>query len=82
MIRTQIQLTEEQAQKLKALADERQCSMAELVRQGVDALFCRATSIDMTTRRQRAMAAAGRFRSGQTDISANHDDYLAEAYQS
>ena len=30
--------------------------------------------------RRRAAAAAGRFRSGLTDLSSNHDKYLEEAY--
>jgi hypothetical protein len=39
MIRTQIQLTEEQARRLKAMAAERGTSVAELIRQGVDDLL-------------------------------------------
>jgi hypothetical protein len=35
----------------------------------------------MDERRRRAIAAVGRFRSGQKDISTHHDDYLAEAYE-
>ncbi|HUW08408.1 MAG TPA: hypothetical protein VM537_01705, partial [Anaerolineae bacterium] len=31
--------------------------------------------------RRRAIAAGGRFRSGVTDVSSNHDRYLAEAYE-
>jgi hypothetical protein len=31
-------------------------------------------------RRKRAIAAAGRFRSGVTDLSTHHDEYLAEAF--
>ena len=36
--------------------------------------------IDQEERRQRALAAAGRFRSGKSDISINHDKYLEDAY--
>jgi predicted DNA-binding protein len=36
--------------------------------------------IDQDERRQRALAAAGRFRSGKSDISINHDKYLEDAY--
>ena len=36
---------------------------------------------DVEARRRRAIAAAGRFRSGATDISAKHDEYLAVAFQ-
>lgn len=39
MIRTQIQLTEEQARALKALAAARHVSVAELIRQSVDDRF-------------------------------------------
>lgn len=35
---------------------------------------------DAAERRRRAIAAAGRFRSGAPDLSAGHDRYLEEAY--
>lgn len=36
--------------------------------------------IDPTERRRRAIAAAGRFRSGIRDLSSNHDKYLENSY--
>ena len=81
MIRTQIQLTEAQAQALKALAAARQSSVAELIRQGVDHLLRQAGSADLLERRRRAIAAAGRFHSGRPDVAARHDDCLTEAYR-
>ena len=39
MVRTQIQLTEQQAELLKAAAARRGVSMAELIRQSVDHLL-------------------------------------------
>jgi Arc/MetJ-type ribon-helix-helix transcriptional regulator len=81
MIRTQIQLTEEQAKAIKTLAMKRNTSVAELIRRSVDELLQKAVGTDSAERRRRALAAAGRFHSGKTDISTNHDDYLAEAYQ-
>jgi len=81
MIRTQIQLTEQQAQALKSLAAERGSSVAELIRQGVDDLLQKTSGISIEERRRRAIAAIGRFHSGQKDISTRHDDYLAEAYE-
>jgi hypothetical protein len=35
---------------------------------------------DMAERRRRAIAAAGKFRSGMPDFSSNHDRYLEEAF--
>ena len=39
MVRTQIQLTEEQARRLRAMSAEQGVSMAELIRRSVDALL-------------------------------------------
>lgn len=81
MIRTQVQLTEEQAQALKALAAARQSTVAGLIRQSIEHLIRQSGSVDDAEKRRRAMAAAGRFHSGQSDVSHRHDHYLAEAYQ-
>jgi hypothetical protein len=81
MVRTQIQLTERQTQRLKALAKERGVSMAELIRESVDKLLESPAVIDREERKRRAIAVAGRFRSGLTDLGVNHDEYLAEAYE-
>ena len=79
MIRTQVQLTEEQARALKDLATIRKVSMAELVRQAVNLLLRSSADVDTNEQRRRAIAAAGRFRSGQSDISSEHDQYLTDA---
>ena len=81
MIRTQIQLTEAQAQAFKAMAVARQSSVAELICQGVDHLIRQAGSVDLAERRRRAVAAAGHFRSGRPDVAARPDECLAEVYQ-
>lgn len=36
--------------------------------------------VDLKERRRRAIAAAGRFRSGIPDLSLKHDEYLGKAY--
>ena len=36
---------------------------------------------DPEERRRRGIAAAGRFRSGVTDLATNHDRYLEDAYE-
>lgn len=81
MVRTQIQLTEEQFAGLKALAAAKGVSMAELIRQGVDLVLKLNPTVEAGRgeRVRRAIEAAGRFRSGLSDLSTNHDKYLAEA---
>ena len=80
MIRTQIQLTEEQAAKLKRLASDRDVSMAEVIREAVDRLPDRN---DRTERFARALAVAGSGRDieGKTDVAVRHDEYLADIYE-
>ena len=82
MIRTQIQLTEEQARLVKRLAAERNVSMAEVIREGLDRLLrSSSNALSHEDRICRAIEAAGRFRSGTADGSTKHDTHLAEAYQ-
>jgi hypothetical protein len=80
MVRTQIQLTEKQAKALKKLASSRQLPMAELIRQGVDAILISPVVLNAEEKRKRALAIAGRYRSGKRDISREHDKHLAEAF--
>jgi len=79
MVRTQVQLREEQVRSLKRLAESSGVSMAELVRQGVDLLIRQGDVPSQTELRARAAAAAGRFRSGLKDGARRHDHYLAKA---
>jgi Arc/MetJ-type ribon-helix-helix transcriptional regulator len=80
MLRTQIQLPEEQVVFLKKMSAARHESMAEIIRQAID-LLCKTTnSQGNEQRRQQAVAAAGRFRSGTKDLAANHDSYLTDIY--
>jgi hypothetical protein len=80
MLRTQIQLTEQQAAFLKARAAAEGVSMAELIRKYIDLAQESALIPEASNRRQRAASVAGRFRSGRGDIAQNHDEYLSEAY--
>lgn len=80
MVRTQIQLTEEQSRALKQIAEQRNISFAELIRQGIDCYLNVCGTFSQKERRQRAIEAAGRFHSGQTDLSEKHDEYLVEVY--
>jgi len=80
MIRTQVQLTEEQARALKEIAHRENTSIAELTRRAIDQWLEATSSVSVTERRRRARTVVGRFRSGRSDISERHDDYLTEAY--
>ncbi len=84
MIRTQIQLTEEQARRVKEVAEREEISMAEVIRRAVDYWLTRHSDLDMAERRRRALAVVrdmdGMFQSHYTDLAANHDVHLAEIY--
>ncbi len=78
MIRTQIQLTETQAEQLRRLAARLDVSAAEVVRRLIDEAATHMASDE--ERRARALAVVGQFASGQSDVSDRHDSYLAEAF--
>jgi hypothetical protein len=80
MIRTQIQISEEQKGKLKKIAADRGVSVAELIRRGVDKILETYGQPDREEMLRRAAAAAGRFRSGEKDVSKDHDRYLNRAF--
>ena len=77
MVRTQIQLTDEQMRALKAMAAQRRVSMAEVIRQAVERMMAED---ERKERWRGALAIMGRHRSGLSDVSTNHDKYLAEDY--
>jgi hypothetical protein len=81
MIRTQIQLTDEQADALRRRASSENVSIAELVRRAIDA-FTRTGPPSAREVRRRAMQAAGRFASGVSHTSSRHDEALADAFRS
>lgn len=81
MVRTQIQLSEEQAKAVKRIAASQGRSMAEVIRRAVDEVIIASPAGDWNERHQRALAIVGKFRSGKRDVSINHDRYLAEAYR-
>ena len=82
MVRTQIQVTEQQWAFVKDVAAKEHVSMAEVIRQGIDTLFRAAVTVRPEERVRRAIKATGRFHSGRSDVSARHDDHLADAYKS
>jgi Ribbon-helix-helix protein, copG family len=80
MVRTQIQLTEDQMMRLRLASAERGVSIAALIRDAVD----RALAEDLRAGDwERALSVVGKYRDieGATDVSTKHDDYLADAYE-
>ncbi len=80
MVRTQIQITEQQSLWLKRKASEANVSMADLIRQGIDLYLQADGSVSRADRIARARAASGKYRSEGSDGAARHDDHLAEAF--
>jgi hypothetical protein len=80
MVRTQIQLTEEQARAIKRIASAKGVSVAEVIRRAVEGVIKSIPKADMAERQRRALDIVGKFRSGRRDISKRHDDYLTDAY--
>lgn len=79
MVRTQIQITTEQAQALKRLAAREGKSVAELIRISLDSMLRVGVFKDQQSLRRKAIAAAGTLK-GPENLSENHDDFLAKAF--
>jgi predicted transcriptional regulator len=79
MVRTQIQLSEDEAAAVKRLASERSVSMAAVIRAAVDHYVQRESGVSIEERWRRSLAAVGGFHSGRSDLSQTHDDEFAAA---
>ena len=77
MIRTQVSLTEDQMRRLRAGAPCRRVPIAEVVRDAIDQSITEDPG-DRRARRQRLLAAAGRFHSGTGDLASRHDEIAGE----
>lgn len=82
MLRTQVQLTEEQVRKLRRAARAHGLSVAEIIRRCID----RVIDAELPDRRERFARAArlvGAFRDreGARDVSTEHDAYLEQAFE-
>jgi 3-methyladenine DNA glycosylase AlkD len=85
-----VQLTEEQLRALKEMAKARKTSVANLVRESVaQYVVVKAKEADREEKRLRALEFVRKIKSGEikshdiegkTDVSINHDKYLAEIY--
>jgi len=91
MIRTMVQLTEEQMKALKEMAAARKTSVAKLVRESVAQYVVTAIKdSDREEKRRRALefldyidAHPEEFQDieGKTDVSVNHDEYFVQAIE-
>ena len=81
MVRTQIQLGQQQIEALREVSMESGKSIAELVRLGVDLYLNSCHRPSRKDQVQRAVGLAGAFSSGFRDVSLHHDRYLAEAFK-
>jgi hypothetical protein len=80
VVRTQISLTDEQADRLRRLARRRRTSMAALIREAVDVVHPEHDDDSMTAKWERARRAVGGFQSGLPDVAERHDEYLIEMH--
>ena len=84
MVRTQIQLTDEQYRSLKAWARRLNISLSEAIRRCVAERLAREEGAPTrATMVREAMAVLGKYRdpTGAVDVAERHDDYLADAYE-
>ena len=81
MVRTIIQLDEAQLRELKALAATRSQSLAQVMREAVDALLAR-TRDERRWLRLRQAAGTCHDPGGDTDVAEHHDASLAAIYRS
>jgi Ribbon-helix-helix protein, copG family len=81
MVRTQIQLTDEQARNLRQRAKQQGISMSAMIRRCLDEGL-EGGALDRSGRYARAARLLGRFpdREGATDLAAAHDRHLDEAF--
>ena len=81
MVRTQVQLTEQQVRRLRSIAAERGVSFSAALRQCLDAALAPGAP-ERKELYARAASLVGAFsdREGLSDLSKEHDRYLSEAF--
>ncbi len=84
MVRTQIQLTEEQYRQLKRWAQRLGISLSEAVRRCVaDRLARERVELGREDLAREALAVVGKYADpeGASRVGKDHDEYLTEAYK-
>jgi hypothetical protein len=77
MIRMQVQFDAAEAKALRRAAAERGTSISAVVREAVD--HCVLDQVERDDAISRLLAVAGRYASGSGDVSARHDEYVADS---
>ncbi len=80
MVRTQIQITEEQSEKLKKIALQQRTSIAEVIRNAIDQMLKNSTAVSREERKKKALSAAGKYKTGIKNLARDHDDFLSGIY--
>jgi hypothetical protein len=80
MIRTQIQITSEQASALKRISIREGKSVAELVRISIDNMLQSGGIKDQADLRHKAINATGKLH-GPENLAVDHDNFLATALE-
>ncbi|MFO8032500.1 MAG: ribbon-helix-helix protein, CopG family [Desulfohalobiaceae bacterium] len=78
MVRTQIQLSEEQASLVKSISAEKGISVSEVIRRAIDSMH--TMDHDAHKKRELALEVIGKFSSGTADVSERHDEYLSREF--
>lgn len=79
MLRTQIQLTEEQSRMLKELSRAGNEPVAALIRQAIDRFLVTARP-NRTGQYRQALSIVGKYETSRSDIAVEHDRYLEKAF--
>ena len=80
MVRTQVQLSEDQIESLRQLSKTTGKSVAGLIRNGVDLYLAGKIVPAPSDRIERALRVAGMFSSRVANVSEEHDAHLADAF--
>lgn len=82
MVRTQVQLTEQQVRRLRARAHEEGVSLAEIIRRFVDSGLT-GEAADRGKLYEKAARVVGHFpdKRGATTLARDHDRFLDEAFE-
>jgi hypothetical protein len=80
MVTKQITFTEQEIETLEKFSKEQNISLEEFIHQRLNVSAKQNKTKDREELIKKAMSMAGKFDSGLTDVSVNHDEYLADAY--